>query len=230
MMVPLLWLYMSLLVGSLGAINFDRSECRKPAETSRCRAAISMWYFNETTQSCGEFIWGGCPGNLNKFPNRETCIRSCHPETCLLPAEVGPCRANIKLWFYDITHRKCNEFSYGGCEGNQNKFGSKHDCETACAGTNLLCDLGPEFHTIGDKAVHDDYREKDWYVNNCEGQCRESCLVHHQWGTCLAYSTRKRWYACECYLFDRQISEFEFDEDTSGASHNRMCEDGRLWI
>lgn len=140
--------------------------CSLPAVTGQCRAAIPMYYYNSTFGECMEFIYGGCPGNDNRFTTKEECIRTCSPgqcsrvvftftlmntiifnnnllcpwfsEICSLRPEVGPCKANIRLWFYNAEHRACQEFSYGGCQGNQNKFVSKTQCETACAGSEFL--------------------------------------------------------------------------------------------
>ncbi|CAM5152271.1 unnamed protein product [Eretmochelys imbricata] len=70
---------------------------------------------------------------------------------CSLPTEVGPCTAAIPRWVYNWHSKKCEEFSYGGCNGNKNNFQSatsppflfknnfetKEDCLQACAGQEL---------------------------------------------------------------------------------------------
>lgn len=53
-------------------------------------------------------------------------------EVCLLPPEVGPCRARIPSFYYDRYTQSCRQFMYGGCEGNANNFDSPEACEEAC--------------------------------------------------------------------------------------------------
>ncbi|PAV62665.1 hypothetical protein WR25_20400 isoform A [Diploscapter pachys] len=43
------------------------------------------------------------------------------------------CHPGYKLvWHYDTTEGRCMEFRYGGCDGNQNRFGSREACEKVC--------------------------------------------------------------------------------------------------
>lgn len=53
-------------------------------------------------------------------------------DVCNLPPDVGPCRGDFRKWHYDPQVRACREFSYGGCEGNSNRFSSIQECETLC--------------------------------------------------------------------------------------------------
>lgn len=51
---------------------------------------------------------------------------------CYLPKSVGRCRASEKSWFYNAEDRECEEFVYGGCLGNNNRFESHGACEEKC--------------------------------------------------------------------------------------------------
>ena len=51
---------------------------------------------------------------------------------CNLPADAGPCRASIQRFFFDFQNSLCKNFTYGGCKGNDNRFVTKQDCESAC--------------------------------------------------------------------------------------------------
>ncbi|CBY07633.1 unnamed protein product [Oikopleura dioica] len=42
-----------------------------------CRAAIPRFFYNIDIEKCEMFTWGGCGGNLNKFPDEESCMELC---------------------------------------------------------------------------------------------------------------------------------------------------------
>ncbi|XP_016046532.1 tissue factor pathway inhibitor isoform X2 [Erinaceus europaeus] len=54
-----------------------------------------------------------------------------HP-FCAFKAETGPCKALLSRFFFNIRTQKCEEFIYGGCEGNQNRFISLEECKKQC--------------------------------------------------------------------------------------------------
>ena len=52
---------------------------------------------------------------------KEDCERSCPPaNVCELPIVTGPCDADFPSW--GSKDGRCIKFSYGGCEGNANRF------------------------------------------------------------------------------------------------------------
>ncbi|KAM9486949.1 tissue factor pathway inhibitor a isoform 4-T4 [Clarias gariepinus] len=53
-------------------------------------------------------------------------------QNCALKKDEGPCKAIIPKFYFDIETGKCEEFEYGGCQGNENNFQSKEECETFC--------------------------------------------------------------------------------------------------
>jgi len=53
-------------------------------------------------------------------------------EICALPAETGPCRASKQRYFYDVSSGTCRQFTYGGCNGNANRFLTLDNCRQVC--------------------------------------------------------------------------------------------------
>ncbi|KAK6180656.1 hypothetical protein SNE40_008665 [Patella caerulea] len=51
--------------------------CHLDKETGPCRAAKPRWYFEQASQSCKEFIFGGCKGNSNNFNTNSECMKVC---------------------------------------------------------------------------------------------------------------------------------------------------------
>ena len=53
-------------------------------------------------------------------------------DRCKLPKVVGNCKALIFSWYFDGQTGDCEQFGYGGCGGNENRFSSKEECRDAC--------------------------------------------------------------------------------------------------
>ena len=51
---------------------------------------------------------------------------------CALPADAGPCQDNQVRWHYEKESAQCVQFYYGGCDGNENNFASREECESSC--------------------------------------------------------------------------------------------------
>lgn len=75
---------------------------------------------------CGILLGSGC-GVLD----RGTDAGSSSMDPCALAIDPGPCRASFPAYAYD-PDRGCIEFTYGGCEGNENRFDTLDACEMAC--------------------------------------------------------------------------------------------------
>ncbi|XP_055375761.1 kunitz-like toxin PcKuz3 [Condylostylus longicornis] len=55
---------------------------------------------------------------------------------CVEPVEVGTCSLKLPRFYYDTKTDECKEFRYGGCRGNNNRFGTKEFCEKECKKPN----------------------------------------------------------------------------------------------
>lgn len=51
--------------------------CLLPPDEGPCRARIPSYYYDRYTQSCREFMYGGCEGNANNFETWEACDEAC---------------------------------------------------------------------------------------------------------------------------------------------------------
>ncbi|XP_077551060.1 papilin-like [Haemaphysalis longicornis] len=121
--------------------------CNDKPDPGMCAGYFPRYYFDKVTNTCKQFVYGGCGGNRNNYNTAHECMASCAPTTdyerkCLARAETGPCRAHVLLWAYDSTEGHCKQFTYGGCDGNDNKYPTKEDCESTCLrpeGKNVCC-------------------------------------------------------------------------------------------
>ena len=50
--------------------------CELKPDTGPCKAAIPRYYFEEKSQKCKQFIWGGCNGTV-PFETMNECINAC---------------------------------------------------------------------------------------------------------------------------------------------------------
>jgi len=53
------------------------SRCDQPKEVGPCRGRLPRFYYDESTNSCRRFFYGGCGGNSNKFLSRSVCEKTC---------------------------------------------------------------------------------------------------------------------------------------------------------
>lgn len=60
-----------LFVISFPVIIFAQNPCNLPPNPGPCMAAIPAYYFDQTTQQCSQFIWGGC--GIVPFMTMEAC-------------------------------------------------------------------------------------------------------------------------------------------------------------
>lgn len=53
-------------------------------------------------------------------------------DKCEKPQDAGGCLGNYKRWSYDKQSMTCQEFTWGGCQGNENNFLSERECHLRC--------------------------------------------------------------------------------------------------
>ncbi|KAF8763253.1 PI-actitoxin-Axm2a like protein [Argiope bruennichi] len=53
-------------------------------------------------------------------------------KNCVDDKKTGPCRASVPSWYYNQETGKCERFTYGGCQGNGNRYSSEEECKSNC--------------------------------------------------------------------------------------------------
>jgi len=82
---------------------------------------------------------GGMPDGQLTFIGNGNCTVA---QKCSLPPLTGRCLASMTRFFFNATSRKCEEFKFGGCEGNENRFDTFEQCKDFCGALDA-CQLDP---------------------------------------------------------------------------------------
>uniref|UniRef100_A0A131Z9B7 Collagen, type VI, alpha n=1 Tax=Rhipicephalus appendiculatus TaxID=34631 RepID=A0A131Z9B7_RHIAP len=53
------------------------SLCYLPPIRGLCYAYFPSYYYDSSSGTCRNFIYGGCQGNENRFSSREECLQTC---------------------------------------------------------------------------------------------------------------------------------------------------------
>ncbi|XP_037500992.2 amyloid-beta precursor protein [Rhipicephalus sanguineus] len=52
--------------------------CLRPAHRGPCLASYPRFYYDNSTQSCHPFVYGGCQSNGNNFESPVSCMKFCN--------------------------------------------------------------------------------------------------------------------------------------------------------
>ncbi|VUZ49898.1 unnamed protein product [Hymenolepis diminuta] len=55
-------------------------DCKDPIDPGRGRACFQRYAYDQSTEKCRQFIWGGCDANRNNFETLEDCQEKCEHE------------------------------------------------------------------------------------------------------------------------------------------------------
>ena len=169
--------------------------CMKPKAEGGCSGDFNRWYYDHRLGHCEAFSYSGCSGNNNRFLTENECQNACLHKSkealtdkiCQMPIETGSCMASdnenyqnqtLAQWGYSRGLRRCIPFYYTGCNGNQNRFDTKSECESYCPtsyppvitfpnGKELLINKGSEkvILAISIRANPPDNLIVTWYHN-----------------------------------------------------------------
>ncbi|XP_078140288.1 kunitz-type protease inhibitor 2 isoform X1 [Centroberyx gerrardi] len=136
--------------------------CEAEPKVGPCRASLPQWHYDSETRTCKVFIYGGCQGNRNNYLTEESCMAACtvtvvpsykrapadtpssttedqvskeYKEQCTMASDPGPCRAAFPMFYFEPSSGTCQSFIYGGCRGNNNRYGTMEECMARCSGT-----------------------------------------------------------------------------------------------
>uniref|UniRef100_A0A4Y0BH28 Single Kunitz protease inhibitor n=1 Tax=Anopheles funestus TaxID=62324 RepID=A0A4Y0BH28_ANOFN len=114
--------------------------CHLRKDKGSCTNFTVVHFFDIEYGGCGRFWYGGCEGNNNRFDTelecKNTCVTPSGRDICLLPKSEGPCTGVGHRWYYNLELKTCQQFLYGGCLGNSNRFESFEDCSSVCSQDN----------------------------------------------------------------------------------------------
>jgi hypothetical protein len=95
------------------------TECASLGSSFRCETRVCR----SVAGTDGGSGTGGSGGGLPIARN---------PEFCALPQDVGACNAAFPRYWYNANTGVCEQFIYGGCQGNENNFETLSECYAAC--------------------------------------------------------------------------------------------------
>lgn len=134
--------------------------CYQPLDPGNCTERHIAFFYDLEKRVCTSFEYTGCGGNENRFNSEEQCERQCGmfrgqgtenfllinilikletiftyfnvSDICNIDKDSGPCREYFVKYYYERSNGRCEQFAYGGCGGNGNRFSSSEECEHIC--------------------------------------------------------------------------------------------------
>ncbi|BHF79420.1 zinc-containing alcohol dehydrogenase [Sparganum proliferum] len=140
--------------------------CKMPIERGPCNDDLIRYGYDSETGKCKKFSYSGCGGNDNIFLTQTGCERStlrcssnATADICNIPIKKGRCRASLERYGYNSETGKCKKFIFGGCDGNENNFHSKKECEIASrqCSSNDICEMPIERGPCNDDLIRYGY-------------------------------------------------------------------------
>ncbi|CAE1165522.1 PAPLN [Acanthosepion pharaonis] len=91
---------------------------------------------NEAGCGCKASRFGCCPDRINaaRGPDYAGCVipTPSSQVDCESEMDPGTCFEYVTRWFFNVTSSRCEQFWYGGCGGNNNRFDNENECTRNC--------------------------------------------------------------------------------------------------
>ncbi|XP_015037150.2 papilin isoform X5 [Drosophila pseudoobscura] len=184
------------------AVSESIPTCEQPVENGPCAGNYERWYYDNQTDICRPFTYGGCKGNKNNYPTEHACSYSCRQPGVL----KGPVDNEID-----------NEIGQGRCESFENEcrelrcpYGVRREADRSqpeC--TKCLCENPCESYSCpeGQQCAIE-------IANTGDRQFAPVCRDINKPGVCPGLAANASNCAQECYT----------DADCRGE--NKCCSDG----
>ncbi|CAK8694427.1 unnamed protein product [Clavelina lepadiformis] len=122
------------------------------------------------------------PSNDVAPQNPSDDVRPIRAARCNQPKEVGECKAIMPRFYYDQREGRCKLFTYGGCNGNDNRFLTPWACLDYCGGGNPVYAEEPELPPapilVQDQVV-ERVKPAKCFLPKVTGKCRASFVMFY---------------------------------------------------
>jgi len=213
---------MAIFTVKTGATSTDARDVATPPDA----ACVN----NDTTAD-----WGNdtCTSYYDHYPSKcgkyDTDLFNASVQCCACKAltkdsckqdfgAFGPCEAFIKRYSYNATANKCQEFVWGGCEGNNNRFPSWLECHHICMET--------KGDSIATKPREEGQNCYDFGLE--KGGCGKNLIctgsydIHRRHDHSNDHSSTNKHMKCQKRLEEGQIC-YDFGLEKGGCDKNLVC-------
>jgi hypothetical protein len=130
--------------GPCGVLEDDACSTPPPCAPEQCPAQFGAACCTGLTGTCGIDLGLGCTARSTSATPRPASPEHDTPVplygTCGLPPDPGPCDAAVTAYAWVPALRACAPFTYGGCEGNANRFDTEASCLSQCGHLELIAE------------------------------------------------------------------------------------------
>ncbi|XP_032578299.1 papilin isoform X5 [Drosophila sechellia] len=175
--------------------------CEQPVESGPCAGNFERWYYDNETDICRPFTYGGCKGNKNNYPTEHACNYNCR--------QPGVLKAEPNKQDNEIGQNPCDTFD-AECQELRCPYGVRRVAarsQPEC--TQCICENPCEGYSCpeGQQCAID-------VASSDDRQFAPVCRDIYKPGECPTLSANASGCARECYT----------DADCRGD--NKCCSDG----
>lgn len=138
-------------------------------------------------------------------------------DSCQLSYEVGNCGEQLRRYYYNYAYGSCEEFTYSGCDGNQNNFETPEECERHCGHVQDRCSLRPHPGRCSGN-------ETRWYYDNRVNGCYPFTFTGCQGNSNNFFDRQQCESACYQGVVDTRIDDEENEISRNCVQHDEECQ------